>query len=149
MSLQIEQIKEVNKVNEVNEVNEVNKVNGVNEVNKVNEDNEDNDCGICGSQLIEDIVKLKCNHKYHFECLYLSYKFSHSNSCPYCRTPCKIPTSKKDIKQLGGCEGILKYGKRKGELCNCNIFKNSLGLKLCKRHFNMEQKKLSDNNKTN
>ena len=133
MSLQIEQIKEVNNINE--EIKE-----------KLCESKEDNDCGICGSELIEDIVKLKCNHKYHFECLYLSYKFSHSNSCPYCRTPCKIPTSKKDIKQSGGCEGILKYGKRKGELCNCNIFKNSLGLKLCKRHFNMEQKKSSSNN---
>ena len=105
------------------------------------DNDEDNDCGICGSALLEDVVKLKCNHMYHYECISLAYKFSHAKLCPYCRKPSTIPTSKNAIKPIGTCEGILKTGKRKGEKCGCTIFKNPLSLKLCKRHFNVEQKK--------
>jgi len=126
--------------NNINENINIEKVNSE-KVNseKVNND-EDNDCGICGSALLEDVVKLKCNHMYHYECISLAYKFSHSKLCPYCRKPSNIPTSKSAIKPIGTCEGILKSGKRKGEKCGCNIFKNPLSLKLCKRHLNIHQK---------
>lgn len=101
----------------------------------------DNDCGICGAELISDVVKLKCNHMYHFECISLSYKFSHTKQCPYCRQFGGNLPNKNKLKPIGSCEGILKSGKRKGEKCGCSLFKNPLSLKLCKRHYNIEQKK--------
>jgi len=130
-----------------NVIKSIESVENNNENNNENENKEqktivvDNDCGICGSELIQDVVKLKCNHMFHFECISLSYKFSHSKVCPYCRKPSNIPTSKNAIKPIGSCEGILQSGKRKGEKCGCTIFKNDLSLKLCKRHFNVQQKK--------
>ena len=135
--------KNIEKINNITEnlVNENKNIEKINNITENLDNEEDNDCGICGSALLEDVVKLKCNHMFHFECITLSYKFSHAKLCPYCRKPSNIPTSKNNIKPIGTCEGILKTGKRKGEKCGCTIFKNPLSLKLCKRHFNVEQKK--------
>jgi len=55
-------------------------------------------CNICGDDLSEQTeIKLKCNHKYHYECLLLSLKSKMigkrlrvtERCCPYCRT--RIP----------------------------------------------------------
>ena len=107
MSLNCEKIEIMDKIVEDNNI-EKEKINTVENI-------ELEDCGICGSALLDldDIVKLKCNHKYHFECITLSYKFSHNKLCPYCRKPSPIPTSKNAIKPIGSCEAILKTGKRK------------------------------------
>lgn len=156
MSLNFNQIKTIENITKVKEI--VEDINHPTENCKtsdnININNEnlnntiDDDCGICGSALLEDVVKLKCNHMYHYECISLAYKFSHSKLCPYCRKPSNIPLSKDHIKPVGTCEGILKTGKRKGEKCGCSIFKNDLSLKLCKRHFNVELKK-NEKNKNN
>ena len=152
MSLNFEQL--TNLENKIQPV-EVNKnllwVKTINTEEVVNTENKsekciviDNDCGICGSELLEDVVKLKCNHMYHFECISLSYKFSHTKQCPYCRKHGGSLPNKNNLKPIGSCESILKSGKRKGEKCGCSLFKNPLSLKLCKRHFNMQQKKNND-----
>jgi len=47
------------------------------------ETNINNDCSICMSELIEDIIKLQCNHVFHIQCF--DYWKKYNNSCPYCR----------------------------------------------------------------
>lgn len=55
-------------------------------------------CPICHdtlddqSQSENDIVKLQCNHKYHYDCIFIVYKnsittnkFKLIRNCPYCR----------------------------------------------------------------
>ena len=49
------------------------------------------ECGICGDKLQNNetdkkkqIVVLKCSHRFHFECIQMSYKFSNNKQCPYC-----------------------------------------------------------------
>lgn len=55
-------------------------------------ENESRDiCAICHDELKGDIVTLKCNHKYHYECILLIYKnpqdgkYKNTRMCPYCR----------------------------------------------------------------
>ena len=41
------------------------------------------DCPICGEEISSKYeYVLKCNHKFHYECLLKSLKFSDKNSCP-------------------------------------------------------------------
>ena len=103
--------------------------------NKDNNDIEDNNSGMCGSEMISDICTLKCGHKYHFECIYLSYKFSNNKICPYCRKPGGKLCIKNSIDNKK-CISILKSGKRKGEECGCKIYKDDY----CKRHYNIINK---------
>ena len=96
-------------------------------------------CKICASDLIDDICKLRCNHVFHYECLYMSWIYSKIPECPYCRSPysCTIfnKNKKKNINKNNKiCIAILKTGKNKGKQCTycaktglyCNIHnKNS------------------------
>ncbi len=90
------------------------------------------ECGICGDLLKNDendennkinknkqIVTLKCSHKFHFECIQMSYKFANNKQCPYCRKD----GGPLEIKNL--CQAILKHGKNKGNYCNCKIKNNN------------------------
>ena len=55
----------------------------------------------------------------------MSYKFSNNKECPYCR---------KDggpINNSNLCSAILKYGKNKGNTCNCKVKNNSI---YCGKH---------------
>ena len=47
-------------------------------------------CGICMEKLIKDdeIIRLKCSHYFHNECIMESIKFT--NTCPLCRDTIKI-----------------------------------------------------------
>ena len=63
--------------------------------NQTNEDNNTQLCNICSLTLVDNKVKLKCNHEYHYECILLWYKKTITNNytqsitkpreCPYCR----------------------------------------------------------------
>jgi len=54
----------------------------------------DTNCPICHTELNDDekIETLKCGHKFHYECIFITYKFNSSKykgnklrKCPYCR----------------------------------------------------------------
>ena len=90
-------------------------------------------CGICGDIINMETTnitlkntELKCGHRFHYTCIYYSYKYSKNPMCPYCR-------------QEGGklktpvilCNGILKTGKNKGQRCKCKIINGSI---YCGRH---------------
>lgn len=120
-------------------------------------ENEEEECSICGLSLNDKYaIELKCNHKFHYECLLCSFKeikktsFKHNycNRCPYCRRSCGVlpivnglkaityqihykTTDKKPEYEETRCKGILKSGKNKGSLCGK---KCQLGYEYCKRH---------------
>ena len=59
-------------------------------------DNKDDEniCYICYQKLDNNVTTLKCGHKYHYDCIYLSYKTNlisnnmstnRKRECPYCR----------------------------------------------------------------
>jgi hypothetical protein len=50
------------------------------------EDDIDNDCSICIDNLRKgnEVIKLKCNHIFHKECI-KSYLMNYDNKCPLCR----------------------------------------------------------------
>ena len=60
---------------------------------KDNENDSDKICPICCQNLDNDIIKLKCGHEYHYDCIFLSYKsnlscgisYNNYRECPYCR----------------------------------------------------------------
>ena len=55
------------------------------EYNKIlNECNNENKCIICSDNLTLGIVTLECGHKYHINCLKLSFNKYESKKCPYC-----------------------------------------------------------------
>jgi SUMO ligase MMS21 Smc5/6 complex component len=56
------------------------------EINKL-ENNLNIDCSICISALIKDdeIIKTKCNHTFHKDCI-IKYLKEYNNKCPICRT---------------------------------------------------------------
>ena len=45
-------------------------------------------CLVCHDKLTDDdSVKLKCGHKFHYSCIFMTYKAnSNKRECPYCRT---------------------------------------------------------------
>ncbi len=52
-----------------------------------------NECPICYEQLINDTIKLPCNHIFHNECMKM-WNNINNNTCPYCRfnlNPNKLP----------------------------------------------------------
>ena len=88
-----------------------------------------NICNIC-KELNNDLsIDLKCNHKYHRECILLSIKHT-SNECPYCRKYIYI----NDIIDTTPiiCTAINKSGKNKGK--QCINFANYLSGKYCGKH---------------
>ncbi len=71
-------------------------------------------CGICSDIFINnEFIKLKCNHKFHLECIKLSYQYTKSSICPYCRQDGGNLSS-----LMNCCNAIIKSGPRKGSKCN-------------------------------
>ena len=90
----------------------------------------DNICDICSDVLDTNLAKLNCGHIFHYECIKMSYKYSHKTECPYCRqnggklkNPCNI------------CKAILKTGKNKGLQCNNKV---KIG-DYCGKHLNYKK----------
>lgn len=123
-------------------------------------DNED-DCQICFSPCeTEDMITLKCNHKFCYDCLLESYKgkmcnFSDSKAhriCPYCRSPASYLPLREGIKPIKGihrniskrskpfnkkvihislqCTAIIQSGPNVGKKCTCTAKDGGL----CGRH---------------
>ena len=93
-------------------------------------------CMICGDILHngnDRIHKLKCNHEFHLDCIYNSYKFSFSTKkreCPYCRKEGGyLPLKTEDMVPL---KNINKEYKQK--ITNsCSILKKKYVVKeICK-----------------
>ena len=116
--------------------------------------NQDNMCYICCGDLEDDvIIKTKCGHFYHYNCLKMSIingakSYYNKQECPYCRsntgwlplidnTPIKNVHLEynSNIQNNYVCKAILKSGKKKGQICGCRgnpLFEN----KCCGRHKN-------------
>ena len=113
------------------------------------------ECGICGGYLVDEHCEtLKCDHKFHYECIMKSFKkmkqdkYAHPNRCPYCREKSgyltivngltslipKIhydPSEGKPVYQSTRCSHILTRGNRKGLLCDK---KCKIGSVTCRLH---------------
>ena len=112
-----------------------------------------NICLICYDNLNnnDNISILKCCHKYHYNCILLSYRKVNKRICPYCRSDggfLDLPkgvspeykihyTSIYNKEQLkikyieGKCKYILKQGKNKGKQCS---FNSKTENDFCNRH---------------
>ena len=104
-------------------------------------------CSICGEENDDYLYTLGCNHTFHYQCLFLSFKNSKNNDCPYCRSKNnflpivpgvkkfnpKIHDWKSDTINLidQKCEMVLKKGKNKGNKCTKNC---KLGYNYCTVH---------------
>lgn len=104
-------------------------------------------CPICGDELEHKYVhELKCGHKFHYECLMMSFKSMKNTTCPYCRAPYNLLPLVNGLKKLyhgihdmdewetyenKKCLHILEKGKNKGIQCshNCHI-----GMEYCLIH---------------
>jgi hypothetical protein len=96
-------------------------------------------CAICYDEHNETSVILKCNHKYHLDCITQSIKISKCKECPYCRDKIYgsiIRLKKKQDREKEllkpKCCFILKSGINKGNICNKTVEKDTD--KYCKRH---------------
>lgn len=87
-------------------------------------------CDICGDELKTNITTLQCNHSFHYDCIFTSYKYSKNMNCPYCRQ-----YGGKLKKNIDICCAILKSGKNKGNKCTHKI---KIG-KYCGKHLNYEK----------
>jgi hypothetical protein len=116
-----------------------------------------NPCLICHMNMDKEIVKLKCKHEYHINCLFhnkaTNIKFI---ECPYCRSTDNISKySKKCIAitkltkcnkstfmdnslcnshtnyKPNKCEAVLLRGKNKGSICGKSILLNDT---FCSKH---------------
>ena len=90
----------------------------VNKINKLDGER----CLICHfPDKNENLIKLKCKHYFHLNCIPSSNKLSEYIKCPYCDNNSKI------IKNIKPCNAILKIGPNKGKECgreNCKYHKN-------------------------
>ena len=78
---------------------------------------DDDICSICGDKLDNEYNHtLKCNHKYHYQCILLSFKNMNNNECPYCRSPNNILPVINGLKKLevGVHINVHDYYKNKG-----------------------------------
>lgn len=94
----------------------------------------DETCLICRDTLDFDIINLKCDHKYHTECLKNTFCKYQKKSCPYCDDYIQLDSYKSN------CKAILNNGSRCDKICY-NI-ENT-----CKRHLNIKNKNKDKNNK--
>lgn len=116
-----------------------------------NEENEQLSCSICGEENDEVFHMLNCNHTFHYNCLFLSFKNMKNNTCPYCRSTKNLlpiingvkkihPTIHQDgyqsditnNYQIKKCSHILTRGKNKGNQCSKNC---KLGYDHCQLHY--------------
>ena len=104
-------------------------------------------CSICYDPLHKQFSHtLSCNHTFHYECLYKSFKEDWLNMCPYCRSENnKLPivngikkiypnihnTENIDTYKNIPCNYIIQRGKNKGTICNKNCM---YGEYQCTRH---------------
>jgi len=112
-------------------------------------------CSICGENLEKEYsIKLKCNHEFHYQCIFLTFKNIKNLDCPYCRNESNYLPIINGLKKLivgihgkkiedftdengfsknksEGCNAILKRGKNKGNECNRNC---KLGYYQCRIH---------------
>jgi hypothetical protein len=105
-------------------------------------------CSICGEENNEYPHTLKCNHTFHYKCLFLSFKNSLNTDCPYCRSTHNLLPVVRGVKHINykihsynhgdgellldnSCEMILKRGKNKGNKCSNNC---KLGYDYCGVH---------------
>tara|TARA_B100000123_G_scaffold250113_1_gene208802 strand:- start:114 stop:626 length:513 start_codon:yes stop_codon:yes gene_type:complete len=122
----------------------------------------DNLCLICYDNLESNsnVVKLKCGHRYHYDCILQTYKtINGKKKCPYCRCDggyLPIKPGLKPIKNIhkeynkegiynityipNKCKFILQKGKNKGCQCSFNI-KTPQGY--CLRHQKIKDKENS------
>jgi len=108
-------------------------------------------CSICGeNDKLKITHTLDCNHTYHYQCLFLTFKNMKTNRCPYCRSgsnylPLLNGIRKVDISihKIDGnfqnipCSSIIQRGPNKGKPCgkNCHV-----GFDFCKMHVKRELK---------
>ena len=111
-------------------------------------DNEQEICSICGEGGDEVFHTLDCNHRFHYQCLLLSFRNMKDNNCPYCRSSKNVLPVINGVKkiypqihnvddnyilsyQVKKCEHILTRGKNKGNQCSKNC---KLGNNYCSVH---------------
>tara|TARA_B100001094_G_scaffold19429_1_gene16602 strand:- start:149 stop:526 length:378 start_codon:yes stop_codon:yes gene_type:complete len=115
-------------------------------------------CEICGDLLDSQYVhKLSCGHKYHYQCIFLTYKHTKNIQCPYkCKMKEKLPlvngikkvvpwiheVDEANVYENKKCETLLTRGKNKGMSCSRYC---ELGYFNCKIH-NKSLKKNTNNN---
>ena len=108
---------EINKIK--NTINNIKKQKQIENNTIENIDNIE-ECYICGDKLeVENEHKLCCGHKFHLNCIKLSFNSNNSvygtiHECPYCRKPCY------NTNVLYECNAIIKSGKNKGKKCISN-----------------------------
>ncbi len=116
----------------------------------------------------EVVIKTKCNHFYHYECLLTSiknkpsYYSNNRQECPYCRssigwlpllTENQIPVKyahkeyfNNKLKDTILCQAIIQSGKKKGQLCGCKV--KIFGSKCCGRHKNYKFPEITEKDKS-
>lgn len=95
-------------------------------------------CMICGDILhngTDRTHKLKCNHEYHLECIYKSYKNSFSikkRECPYCRKDGGyLPLKSDDMKPIKNIN--VEYKKNVKKILNISsLLKVTYTKEICK-----------------
>ena len=92
-------------------------------------------CYICHDVNNEFSINLKCNHKYHQQCIKDSIVYT-SPECPYCRKYVNLIMLSKLIKPVI-CKATLKSGPRKGQQCKFKACIDNCGY--CKKHHNLKK----------
>lgn len=77
-----------------------------------------------------NLLKLKCGHYFHFECLNINFKNKKKKlvTCPYCDKKGLVKTDDINLNSDKVCKIILKTGVNKGKECgriNCRYHKIS------------------------
>ena len=108
-------------------------------------------CAICGDDINTEFCHtLRCNHTFHYQCLFQTFKSSKLCKCPYCGKEDKLPLVN-GVKQIvpwihkpdpsfenKPCCAIIQKGVNKGLVCNK---KCELGYGYCKMHNKVQKKK--------
>ena len=102
----------------------------------LNECSPENKCIICSDKLTLGAITLECGHKYHVNCLKLSFNKYEAKKCPYCSVKINFNKYKKKCIQV----------KRNGEVCGKNCLTDS---SLCSYHINLKLKKMAKESSKN
>lgn len=99
-----------------------------------------NECRICGDEFQNNQYVLKCGHQFHYDCLIYAYNSPTKKTCPYCRKNNGYLSLQLNMIAIKGihkeysakqCNGIYKYGVKKGTQCIHQKKENS---DYCGRH---------------